>query len=44
MEKTAENGIVYSPYGFVGYWQRVQPEHTAVRCGWLRWIMRLFGV
>lgn len=43
MEKTAENGIVYGPYGFVGYWQRTRPECTAVRFGWVRWCIRLFG-
>lgn len=43
MYKSAENGIVYGPYGFVGFWQRPQPECTAVRPGWTRWFKRLFG-
>ena len=43
MHRLPDNGIIYVPYGGVGFVPRITPRRTAVRFSVLRWFMKLFA-
>ena len=43
MHRSTELGLVYSPYGGIGFVQRTTPRRIAVRFRALRWFMKLFA-
>jgi len=43
MHRSTEFGLVYGPYGGIGFVQRITPRRTAVRFSVLRWFMKLFA-
>ena len=43
MHRSTEMGLVYGPYGAIGFVQRITPRRTAVRFSVLRWFLKLFA-
>jgi hypothetical protein len=43
MHRSTEMGLVYGPYGAVGFVQCITPRRTAVRFSVLRWFLKLFA-
>jgi hypothetical protein len=43
MHRLPDNGIIYVPYGGIGFVQRATPRRTAVRFSVLRWFLKLFA-
>lgn len=43
MHRLPDNGIIYVPYGGVGFVQRITPRRTAVRFSVLRWFLKLIA-
>jgi hypothetical protein len=43
MHRSTELGLVYGPYGGIGFIPRTTPRRTAVRFSVIRWFMKLFA-
>jgi hypothetical protein len=43
MHRLPDNGIIYVPYGGIGFVQRITPKRTAVRFSVMRWFLKLFA-
>jgi hypothetical protein len=43
MHRSTDSGLVYGPYGGVGFISRITPRRTAVRFSVMRWFLKLFA-
>ena len=43
MHRSTDLGLIYGPYGGIGFVQRITPRRTAVRFSALRWFLKLFA-
>jgi hypothetical protein len=43
MHRSTDSGLVYGPYGGIGFIPRITPRRTAVRFSVMRWFMKLFA-